>query len=252
MAPAIAVPAAVSIGSAALGKSAAKKQQKKQEQLAREQMAMQRPLIEAQTAATQFGLDQGRQFAGGAQQAISDVKNWWSPIMGGDRKAIDMFLAPERGAINQGYQSAAQNVAMFGPRGGGRVSAMMNADLARQGQLSNLIYGARRQGVDAMTGLGQLQGQLGANFMGLGTQAAGAGSGAIGRSYGTMLDVMGRDQTLGILQGAGQQLGGLMNDFFKQNPNMGWGDFFKGGGDGGSGGSSGGKIPGFGDLFKPR
>ena len=137
-------------------------------------------------------------------------------------------------------------------QGGGRVSAMMNADLARQGQLSNLIYGARRQGVDAMTGLGQLQGQLGANFMGLGTQAAGAGSGAIGRSYGTMLDVMGRDQTAGILQGAGQQLGGLMNDFFKQNPNMGWGDFFKGGGDGGSGGSSGGgsKMPASSGKFK--
>lgn len=238
MGPAIAVPAAVNIGTAALGKSAAKKQQKKQEAMAREQMAMQRPLIEAQTAATQFGLDKARQFTGGAEQAFGDVKNWWAPIMSGDRRAIDMFLSPERGAINQGYQSAAQNVAMFGPRGGGRVSAMMNADLARQGQLSNLIYGARREGVNAMGQLGAMQGQLGSSMMGLGSQAAGVGSGAIGRSYGTMLDTMAKDQTMNVLQGLGQNMGGLMTDFFKGQQDMGWGEFFKGGKSSGSAGST--------------
>lgn len=226
MGPAIAVPAAVSIGTGLMGKSSAKKGQKKQEDMARQQMAAQAPLIAAQTEATQYGLNQAKQYNTGAQQAIGDVKNWWAPIMSGNRTAIDQFLSPERGAINQGYRSASQNMATFGPRGGGRASAMMNADLQRQGQLSNLIFGARRQGVDAMSQLGQLQGQLGGQMMGLGTNAAGVGSNAISGSYKPMFDIMANDKTSSILAGTGQQLGGLMNQFFKDRQDMKWNELF--------------------------
>lgn len=187
---AAAIPAAIGLGSSVIGgiqgKGAAKKQAKLQEQ----QYALLKPLLEAQAAGGRYALDQSKPLIEGASQGFSDLRNFWQPLVSGDRSAIDMFLSPERRAINQGYRSAANNLATFGPRGGGRVSALAAADEQRQGRLSDLVFGARREGANQLGNITNAQ--------------AGFGSGLLGAGMG-----------------AGQQLSGLYNNqanrAFQQN-----------------------------------
>jgi hypothetical protein len=208
---AAAIPAVAGLGgslfSGLSGKGAAKRQQK----LAEQQMAMLKPLIEAQIAGSQYALGQSKGFLGGAQQALTDLGGFWRPLAFGDRSAIDQFLAPERRSINQGYQAAQENLARFAPRGGGRVSSLARADIGRQGQLSDLVFGSRREGASQMGNLAQLLGSLGTSTLSAGLQGgqsafnllgdqqnrafqanqlAGQGMAGVGQSLGRFLDAL--------------------------------------------------------------
>lgn len=181
---AAALPAAIGLGSSVIGGIQGKGAAKRQQRLAEQQWAMQQPLLQAQIAASQFGLGQAQQlypqaaqqlgnvfnqsmgqfqnlmpqssnYLRGAQGALTDLKNFYQPFMQGGQSAIDRFLpsaqrvqqafAPEFGNINQGYTSASENIAKFAPRGGGRVTALANLDLNRQNQLSNTFFQGRNQ-----------------------------------------------------------------------------------------------------------
>lgn len=164
-------PAAIGLGSSLFSGLGGKKSAKKQQKLAEQQFAALKPLLDAQVAGSKFALDQSKPFLAGAGEGIKDLQNFWNPLVHGDRSAIDQFLAPERRAINQGYQ-ASLDMLSRGPRGGGRTAALNQANLARQGQLSDLIFGARKQGAGQLEQLAALLGQLGTS-----TLSAGIGGG---------------------------------------------------------------------------
>lgn len=213
------VPLAIPIATSIIGGIFGKKGQKKQQDLARQQLQAQMEMSRQQSANQQRLMDMAAPFATGAQQAFKDVQGWWSPILAGNTSAINQFLSPERSAINQGYQSAVGNAARFGPRGGGQVSALAQGDLARQQQLSNLIFGARQNAAGALGNLGQAQGSLGQGLMGLGNQSAQMASLFSDRGYGAMADALKNPAGAQAMQSLGNILGQAM-----------------GGGQGGSGG----------------
>lgn len=168
---AAAIPAAIGLGGSVIGGISGKGAAKRQERLAREQMAQLKPLLDLQIQTGQYALGQSKPYITGAGQALTDLQNnFYKPLAFGNRSAIDAFLAPERRSINQGYRSVANNITSRAPRGSA-VSALVEADMQRQGQLSDLVFNARRTGAQ---GMGQTATQLGS----LGTGLLGAGLGA--------------------------------------------------------------------------
>lgn len=208
---AAAIPAAIGLGSSVIGgiqgKGAAKKQAKLQEQ----QYALLKPLLEAQSAGGKYAIDQSKPMIAGATQGLEDLKNFWQPLVSGDRSAIDMFLSPERRAINQGYRSMANNLATFGPRGGGRVSALAQADENRQGKLSDLVFAGRREGANQLGDLNKTLGSMGTNILG---QGLGAGQQLSGLYNNQSNRSMAQNQITGNdMAGLGETLGKFLGNF---------------------------------------
>lgn len=229
-----AIPAAIGLGSSAIGGASGKKGAKKQNQLAQQQLKQIQPLIDAiiqstqQTqAAGQNQFDTGQPIytegATGLRRSTLDLSNFYRPLASGDANAINSFLAPERRAINQGYQSTRDQIARFAPRGGGKVASLVRADVDRQGKLSDLNFGARRAGAE---GLSQVANQFG-QLSGLGLQGTGQGLGALGNASSGAGSIFGQlqnsqnnalsQQRLGGMNtlDLGKQLGGFLTDLFK-------------------------------------
>lgn len=217
------IPAAIGLGSSAISGISGKKAAKKQSQKEAEMMK----LVQAQLAqgkeAFGFGKDQVGQGAGylqGAQTGLGDLKKFWQPLVSGDRSAIDAFLAPERRAINQGFQATSTNLNRMAPRGGGRVSAMANAEVGRQGALNDLVFGARREGANQLSNLNQQQGQLGLGQMGVGANVMGQGLGVGNATFGLYGNQANRADAANqsaqqTMSGVGNSLGSFLADIFK-------------------------------------
>lgn len=211
---AMAIPAAIGLGSSLFSGLSGKSAAKKQDRRAEEQYQALLPLIKAQTEGSQYALGQSKGFLGGAQQALTDLGGFWKPLAFGNRSAINQFLAPERRAINQGYQSSQENIARFAPRGGGRVSSMARADIGRQGQLSDLVFGARKEGAGQMGNLAQLLGSLGTNTLQAGL---GGGQQAFNLLGGQQNRAFAANQIAGQgMAGVGQSLGRFLSDLFNK------------------------------------
>lgn len=211
-----AIPAAVGLGGSIIGGISGKGAAKKQQKLAEQQMAMMKPLLDAQIAGSQYALTQSKPFLEGAGQAATDLQNFWKPLVSGNRSAIDQFLAPERRAINQGYKSVSKNLATFGPRGGGRVSSLANADIARQGALSDLVFGARKTGANQLESLAQLLGSLGTSTLSAGLSGGQQGFNLLNAQQNRAYDAANRAG--GGAASMGQALGSFLGslDLFKQ------------------------------------
>lgn len=232
------IPAALGLGGSVFGGISGKRAAKKQAQKEAEMMKRLEPFLAGGKQAMETGnqqIGQGAGYLSGAQTGLQDLKKFWQPLVSGDRSAIDAFLAPERRAINQGYQATAQNLFRMAPRGGGRVSALANADMNRQGALNDLVFGARREGANQLTNLNQTQGQLGLGQMGVGANVLGQGlnvGDTLAGLYGNQTvradrASAGASQQMGAL---GQSLGGFLTDLFqpkRSGGGTGWGSLDK-------------------------
>jgi hypothetical protein len=129
-----------------------------------------------------------------AGRGLGDVQNFYRSFMDSGQRAIDRFLpsaqrtfeniAPEIGNINQGYQSANENIARFAPRGGGRVSSMAKANTDRQKQISDQFFQSRQntqnQGLQAAFQGAAGQGQTSNSLANLYQSALSGGLNTIG------------------------------------------------------------------------
>lgn len=210
---AAAIPAALGLGGSVVGGISGKKAAKKEDKRYQEQMAMMKPLLDAQTKGSQFALDQSKPYLQGAAKGAADLQNFWSPLMKGDRSAIDQFLAPERRAINQGYKATQQNLAQMAPRGGGRISSLANADTARQGQMNDLIFGGRQKAAGANFDIAQLLGGLGTSTLSAGLSGGQQGFNLLNQQ-GNRAFAAG-NQASEALGGIGTSLGSFLAEIFK-------------------------------------
>lgn len=160
----------------------------------------------------------GETFAGGlnylrgAATGLGDLQKFYRPFMEGG-SAIDKFLpskartesllAPEFGQVNEGYEATLRGLENA-PRGGGRIGAFNQANVARQKGLSDVFFQGRQalgeKSLGAAFGaaggeasrLGQLaqlgigQGQLGLGQGQLGIGQGQLGLGAMGQGLGTI------------------------------------------------------------------
>lgn len=275
---AMAIPAAIGLGTSLVGGIQGKGARKKQEQLARQQLAQLQPYLNASQSALGNALNMFPQasnaiqtvfnqatgayeplvndyrsllggatpYLSGAANALGDLQRFYRPFMFEGSRAIDRFLpsaqrtnellAPEFGNINQGYQSASENIARFAPRGGGRVSSLSRADLDRQKQisdtffqgrqnLSNQALGAAFQGAQgqqgaaqALSSLGLGQGGLAQNAVSQALQALGLGGAAAGNLGQLSSSLFGHGMSgANIL---GNLYGQTSNRAYQQSPNM--------------------------------
>lgn len=223
---AAAVPAAIGLGGSIFSGISNKNAAKKQQQQAAEQWATIKPLIEAQAAGSKYAIDaskpflqQGQATLRGATQGVQDLQRFWSPLMGGNRSAIDQFLSPERGQINDARNATLQNI-MRAPRGPGRIAAGAMADIAANRQKNDLYFGARREGASQMSNLAQLMGSIGGQQTGAGTGLLGAGLSGGQSAMSLYNSQANRAQDANSTAGAslgkiGTSLGGLISDIFK-------------------------------------
>ena len=223
---AAAIPAAVSLGGSIFSGISGKKAAKAQQRQAEEYMKLLRPLMEMQIQGGKYALEAARPIIGqsaesllGAGQATRDLQNFWRPLAFGNRSAIDQFLAPERRAINEGYRSQVQDLAQFAPRGGGRLSAIASANRQRQGQLNDLVFGARKEGAGQLGNLARLLSEIGGQQGGIGSSLLASGQGAGQQAFNLLQGQQARayqagqaaSQNWGSL---GEQIGGFLTDIF--------------------------------------
>src|SRR6185369_2919835 len=157
------------------------------------QMRQIQPLIDAQIQGAQFGIGQARNlfnqsqpYIKGAGQGMMDLKNFWEPLLKGNQTAMDQYLSSEKRLVNQGFRSASENIAKYAPRGGGRVSTLARMDSDRQGKLTDLVTGTRKEAAGQLTNLNQLLGSLGTSVRSLATGTLGAGLGGGSGAYGLL------------------------------------------------------------------
>lgn len=219
---------AIGLGGSIVGGISGKKAAKQQQKLAEEQMAMMRPLLQAQIAGAQYGIEGSKPLIGdarasllGAGQAARDMQNFWRPLAFGGRSAIDKWLSPERNAINQGYRASLENMKWL--RGPSKVSAVTRADEDRQTNLSNTIFGARKEGANQLTQLANILASIGGTQAGAGTSLLSAGLSGGREGFGLLGQQ--QDRAYGAGQAAsqnwgqiGEQLGGFLGQIFKPKP----------------------------------
>ena len=103
---AAAIPAAIGAGSSIIGGIQGKGAAKRQEKLAREQLAQLQPLINAQIAASQFGLDTARSLYPQATNDIQTIFNTatgaYEPLMKDYRAMLDDALGKSNELYNSG------------------------------------------------------------------------------------------------------------------------------------------------------
>ncbi len=218
-----ALPALAAAGGSIFGGISGKSQAKKQEKLARDQMRQLQPLIDTEIAGSQQALRErqrvGQETFPRLQQGgneLAGLAEFWRPLISGDMSAINQFLAPERGAINEGYRALLRNITRFAPRGGGRVSSLVQAEENKQRDLSNLIFGARRTGAEQLQGIAQLLSQLGLQGAGIATGAPSALGPLLGQLTTSQNRAFGAQQAGSEgLQSSLRGVGGLLFDLFR-------------------------------------
>jgi gas vesicle protein len=153
--------------------------------------------------------DQQRMYEPLAFNDLSKASRFYGGLLSNSgTEALNNLLGPQRQGIMQGYNNLIQTAGRTGARGGGRTSAMMDFDFAKNRDLMNLVPQARlmaaegllstsRQAGAQALGYGNLAGNMASSVMsaGLGGQdslaqqgmAAGAGWGQIGGKLGDIL-----------------------------------------------------------------
>lgn len=96
-------------------------------------------------------------------QALEGVQDYWTPLLRGDRAAIDSALAPDVAGITDVYRGANKNLDRAGVRGAQRDVATSELTRQRAGQIALLRPQMRAQAAGAM-------GELGINYLGQGAE----------------------------------------------------------------------------------
>lgn len=133
-----------------------------------------------------YGIPQGQQGQSQGQSDLGSSSSYWGKLLNGDRSSITSALQPEISSITgQGDAARRQASALGTSRGGGTNAANQQSQTAEQGQISNLIAGARPQAAQQLQGIGQTELNNSANLLGLGNQAGTSLTNAATNSYQT-------------------------------------------------------------------
>lgn len=184
-----AIAAVVSAGAAAYGQHKANKD-------AKALRKQQQPLIDLQKQNLQTLQPFGQQLLGQGQGNMDIVQSYLRKLASGDRNLTMQTLAPEINTMagqQLGSVSAARN--LF-PRGGANTAATANLPFQLQGNINNMMFGARSQA-------NQQLGQLGGNQASLGLSALGQGSGLTNNMLNYGLNAQGQMFNQGAQIGQG-------------------------------------------------
>lgn len=208
------IPAIIGVASAVAGGISASKARKKAQTQQDQAFAMQQDLLGQQKKGAELAYGYAQDYLPSGRGLLDSAANFWKPIVTGDRSAISSFLSPEVNQYNRALDSTARGLLTSGPRGS-MLDKYTSLMFQKQGDLSNMFFNARRQGVGALTDLGSI-------FTNAGLSALGTAGGTAGSAANTLTGVQTlayqqkQDAAAGMQQ-AGQVLGTLLPMLFRSS-----------------------------------
>lgn len=177
----------------------------KASQAAKAQQAKIDPLIQAQSEASKWSLDQAKIDIPKARETLGGPLAFWNKILGGDRNAAMSVAGPSADQLAGQTAAANRAQAEFAPRGGRRALMLGDKPLETTASLNQSLLALRPIAADKTTSIGQILAQLG-----LGEQGAGinAGSSAIsGQNSANQVQLAANAQIADAWKGVGSSIG---------------------------------------------
>lgn len=136
--------------------------------------------------------------------ALAPVMKYLQALSSGDPSAVAQATAPERRRVIDQYDSAAQTIAQFGPRGGGATAANAQAQYGKANAISDITANARTSATKEL-------GSLGTQLTGLGLSADQLASADLNTILANLTAK--RGQTLEAWSGIGQAAGSILGQY---------------------------------------
>ncbi len=210
------IPLAVAGIGAAIGAIGAHKAS----QAAKAQQAKIDPLIQAQSEASKWSLDQAKIDIPKARETLGGPLAFWNKIFSGDRNAAMSVAGPSADQLAGQTAAANRTQAEFAPRGGRRALMLGNQPLETTTALNTGLLALRPIAADKATSIGQILANLG-----LGEQSAGinAGSSAIsGQNNANQIQLGANAQVAEAWGGVGDSIGNGLLALGKLGGDKGW------------------------------
>jgi hypothetical protein len=138
-------------------------------------------------------INAGVQGTADAAKTMNPAVDYWTKLLSGDHAQVAQALAPEIKQLSESNQTAMNDTATFGGRGGGRTEAMTKLPFQTAGQVNNLVAGARTNAAAALPQATSIQGQLAGQIGQFGMGQAGFGINGLQLASNTGLGVRGQD-----------------------------------------------------------
>lgn len=198
--PAI-ISAGAGIGGSLLASHSASSAAKKQQQ------AMQ-PLIDAQSAASKWSLDQAKIDIPKARETLGGPLDFWNKILKGDRNAAMSVAGPSADQLAQQTAAANRTQAEFSPRGGRRALMLGDKPLETMTSLNRGLLELRPRAAEETKSIGQILAQLGLGEAG---NATAAGASAIsGQTNLSNIALQSAAQSAATMKDLGGSIGSIL------------------------------------------
>lgn len=190
------------------------------------------PLIQAQTDASKWSLDQAKIDIPKARETLGGPLAFWNKILSGDRNAAMSVAGPSADQLAGQTAAANRTQAEFAPRGGRRTLMLGDQPLSTTTSLNQGLLSLRPTAAGQVQSIGQILASLGLGEENAGTTAnASAISGQLASNAQTMQSA---EQSGAVLKDLGGNIGNILRLMIQQKN-----------------GSSGPATPGFPNVVLP-
>lgn len=198
--PAI-IGAGATIGGGLIAKKASSNASKAQSQLMG-------PLIQAQSDASRWSLDQAKIDIPKARETLGGPLNFWNKILSGDRNAAMSVAGPSADQLAVQTAAANRTQAEFSPRGGRRALMLGDKPLETTSSLNRGLLELRPRAAEETKSIGQILASLGLGEAG---NATAAGASAISGGLGSAnLALQSAAQSGAIMEDLGTNIGSIL------------------------------------------
>lgn len=219
----------ITAGASIISGIAAHKQAKKAAQQQDQAFQQQQQLIDQQKKGAELAYGYANDYLPQGKELLNQSMNFWKPLVSGNRDAVSQFLAPEINQYNRALDSTANTLLTSGPRGG-MLDKYTNLLFQKQGDLSNMFFGARKQGIGVLQDLGTIFNNAGSSAL---ASASGQAASASSQLAGVQnLAYQQRQNANGAMAQIGSILGSVLPQIFNKAA-------WQGGGSGSSSNSAG-------------
>jgi hypothetical protein len=107
----------------------------------------------------------GAKAYGKGQVDVGKSTDYWSKLLGGDKKEISSAIEPERSTMGKAFEAGRKSIAEFGPRGGGTSAAVAESRFQEAGELGKMVSAKREGAAEKLAEAGMAESKLGVDQM---------------------------------------------------------------------------------------
>jgi hypothetical protein len=97
------------------------------------------------------------------QRDLGKSTDYWSKLIGGDKKELASAIEPERSTMGKAFEAGRKSIAEFGPRGGGTSAAIAESKFQEAGELGKMVSAKKTDAAGKMAEVGMSESKLGAD-----------------------------------------------------------------------------------------